>query len=81
MIGPLIFSIVSANVSDGQFAAWGWRISLLLSALLITVGLLFIRLKMSESPVFQRAVEEREQRQEEAQLPVIEAIKTYPKTI
>jgi metabolite-proton symporter len=78
LIGTGIFSIVSANVSNEAFLAWGWRVPFLISALLIVVGL-FIRLKISESPVFQRAMEEQEQ--EEAQLPVIEAIKTYPKTI
>ncbi len=80
LIGTLIFSVVSANVSDAQFLAWGWRIPFLISALLIVVGLI-IRLKISESPVFKRAMEEQEQKQEEAQLPVVEAIKTYPKTI
>ena len=80
LLGTLVFAIVSANVSDAAFVAWGWRIPFLLSALLIVVGL-FIRLKISESPVFEQAMQEREERQEEAQLPVLEAIKTYPKTM
>ncbi|MGH3145153.1 MAG: MFS transporter, partial [Rubrobacter sp.] len=76
VLGTVVFAIVSASVSDAQFAAWGWRIPFLLSALLIVVGL-FIRLKISESPVFERVME----KQEEAQMPVLEAVKTYPKTI
>ena len=71
-LGPLLLNEGSASPFAPAVA--------LVSALLIIVGL-FIRLKISESPVFQRAMEEQEQRQEEAQLPVIEAIKTYPKTI
>ncbi len=76
VLGTVVFAIVSASVSDAQFAAWGWRIPFLLSALLIFVGL-FIRLKISESPVFERVME----RHEEARMPVLEAVKTYPKTI
>ncbi len=78
LLGTGIFAIVSASVTDAQFTSWGWRIPFLISAALIVVGL-FIRLRISESPVFERAMREQEERQEEAQLPVIEAIKTYPK--
>lgn len=80
LLGTGVFAIVSASVTDAQFASWGWRIPFLISAVLIVVGL-FIRLRISESPVFERAMREQEERQEEAQLPVIEAIKTYPKVM
>ena len=80
LMGTGVFAIVSASVSDAQFAAWGWRIPFLLSALLIVLGLV-IRLKVSESPVFERAQRQREERREEAGMPVLEAIKTYPKSI
>ena len=80
LVGTAIFTIISGSVSDEQFLAWGWRIPFLLSVLLIVVGL-FVRLRISESPVFQQAMREREETQEEIALPVLEAIKTYPKTI
>jgi metabolite-proton symporter len=39
-------------ISNSGFASWGWRIPFLASAILVLVGL-FIRLKVSESPVFE----------------------------
>jgi MFS family permease len=44
--------------SQGEptFAAWGWRIPFLLSAILLAVSI-WIRLKLNESPLFQRMKE------------------------
>jgi MFS family permease len=42
---------VRESVGVEAFAAWGWRIPFLLSALLVGVSI-FIRLKMNESPMF-----------------------------
>ncbi len=41
-----------------EMLAWGWRIPFLLSCLLIVVGLV-VRLRMTETPVFQKAVAEK----------------------
>jgi hypothetical protein len=40
-------------IGEEAFAAWGWRIPFLISVLLLAVSL-WIRLQLSESPVFQR---------------------------
>ena len=42
------------------FGDWGWRIPFLLSAILLAVSI-WIRLKLNESPVFRRMVEEGKQ--------------------
>lgn len=52
-----VFLIFSLSMSDDAFAAWGWRIPFLLSAVLVAVGLI-IRLTITESPSFARAVSE-----------------------
>ncbi len=76
LLGNVTFSIVSASVTDEQFTAWGWRIPFLFSALLIVVGMV-IRLKISESPVFEQVME----RKEKARIPIAEALRKHPKTI
>jgi MFS family permease len=54
-LGTVMMGIVSALPSE-DFLAWGWRIPFLLSFALLVVGL-FVRLRVSESPIFAAAVE------------------------
>jgi MFS family permease len=44
-------------IGEEAFAAWGWRLPFLLSILLLAVSL-WIRMKLAESPVFQRMKDE-----------------------
>jgi len=55
----LILGIRTA-MGETDFGDWGWRIPFLLSAVLLAVSL-WIRLKLDESPVFRRMVEEGKQ--------------------
>ena len=77
LLGNLTFSVLSANLTDAQFVAWGWRIPFLCSALLIGLGLL-IRLKISESPVFQEAAREQAQH---TRTPVLDVLREHPRTV
>ena len=52
----LILGIRTA-MGEAEFGDWGWRIPFLLSAILLAVSL-WIRLKLNESPLFQRMVDE-----------------------
>jgi MFS transporter, MHS family, shikimate and dehydroshikimate transport protein len=45
--------LLLALLPEADFLAWGWRIPFLFSAILVGVGL-FVRLKLSETPVFAR---------------------------
>jgi MFS family permease len=47
-------------MGEAAFGDWGWRIPFLLSAILLAVSI-WIRLKLSESPLFQRMVDEGKQ--------------------
>ena len=76
LIGTATFALISNLVSDQQFASWGWRIPFLLSVVLIVLGLI-IRLKISESPIFTQVMEDKKA----ARMPVLDAVRTYPKTI
>ncbi|MGC1301916.1 MAG: MFS transporter [Caulobacteraceae bacterium] len=52
--GALIVTLVTrVVVGEATFNAWGWRIPFLASAVLLAVSVWF-RLKLSESPVFQK---------------------------
>lgn len=44
---------------DGPFLTWGWRIPFLLSSVMVAIGL-YVRVRLSETPVFVRAVEQGE---------------------
>ena len=51
-----LFLILSFNLSDEQFMSWGWRIPFLASAVMVIIGL-YVRLKLVETPAFQKVVE------------------------
>jgi metabolite-proton symporter len=52
-----IFLILSEVLSDAQFFAWGWRVPFLASAVLVLLGL-YVRLKLEETPVFQKTLDQ-----------------------
>jgi metabolite-proton symporter len=51
-----IFLLLTSLLADDEFFAWGWRIPFLASALLVFVGL-YVRLRIVETPDFQRAID------------------------
>jgi MFS family permease len=62
--------------SGDQFLVWGWRIPFLLSVVMVGIGL-WIRLGITETPVFQKVLdEERVER-----VPVLEVLKRQPKQV
>ncbi len=46
-----LFLLLFTMLTDAQFAAWGWRIPFLASALLVAVGL-YVRRQVGETPAF-----------------------------
>ena len=48
---------IRTSMGEDAFGSWGWRIPFLLSGILLIVSI-WIRLKLNESPVFQRMVDE-----------------------
>jgi metabolite-proton symporter len=67
---------LAARLPNEQFLSWGWRIPFLVSVVLIAVGL-FIRLRVTESPVFQQVKESKTI----VKAPLIELLRKYPKQI
>lgn len=62
-----IFLILSKFLTDDQFLNFGWRIPFILSSVLVLVGL-FVRLKITETPVFQEALD----RKTRVEVPIFE---------
>ncbi|MCZ0976127.1 MFS transporter [Streptomyces albulus] len=62
-IGFLLSSLavsVTALLPQDRFLAWGWRIPFLFSAVLLAIGL-YVRMSVTESPLFQQEARAREQ--------------------
>ncbi|WP_068929189.1 MFS transporter [Planobispora rosea] len=73
LLATAVLAVLAAVQSDEAFTAWGWRIPFLLSGLLVLVGL-WIRLSISESPVFQQAVANAEP---STTLPIVEVFRHH----
>jgi len=54
VLSGLAFYLLTANLDNSEVFAFGWRIPFLASAFLVLVGL-YVRLKLSETPVFESA--------------------------
>ena len=54
-----LFLILRESMSDAAFLDYGWRVPFLISVLLVAVGL-YVRLKITETPEFRRAIEKEE---------------------
>ncbi|MET0549678.1 MAG: MFS transporter [Xanthomonas sp.] len=54
-----IFLLLGALLDEAQFLRWGWRIPFVASALLVITGL-WVRLRIHETPDFQRALDRNE---------------------
>ena len=50
-----LFLLLGLGLSESDFAAWGWRIPFLFSAVLVGLGL-WVRLKIGETPAFADAL-------------------------
>ncbi|GAA2613100.1 MFS transporter [Actinomadura fulvescens] len=69
-----VLALLAAVQSDATFLAWGWRVPFLLSGLLVLVGL-WIRMSVSESPVFLEAKARADATETEA-APVVQVLRT-----
>ncbi|WP_028009209.1 MFS transporter [Solimonas flava] len=71
-----IFLLLSELLSDDQFFAWGWRVPFIASALLVLMGL-YVRLKITETPAFQKALD----REERVRVPMLSVFRHHPRAL
>jgi metabolite-proton symporter len=71
-----VFLLLSEWLNDAQFFAFGWRIPFLASAVLVGLGL-YVRLTITETPVFRDAVSRRER----VKVPMLVVFRQHPRTL
>ncbi|MFT4184651.1 MAG: MFS transporter [Rhizobium sp.] len=67
-----LFLILRESMSDETFLNLGWRVPFVLSLLLVIVGL-YVRLKITETPEFRRAIEKAER----VSVPIVEIFRSH----
>jgi metabolite-proton symporter len=73
LLATATFLIMAATLDDAAFFAWGWRLPFLGSAVMVAVGL-WIRLRISETPAFQRVIDQ----QQRVRVPMLDVFMRYP---
>jgi MFS transporter, MHS family, shikimate and dehydroshikimate transport protein len=67
---------LAQRLPESQFMSWGWRVPFLASSIVLLVGI-WIRLRISESPVFNEIQKENKV----ARSPLMEVLRTQPKSV
>lgn len=71
-----VFVVLSNALTDDQFFRFGWRIPFLASAILVIVGL-YVRLTITETPVFRDALHQRAR----VRLPMLTVVRSHPSAL
>ncbi|MEU6478578.1 MFS transporter [Streptomyces sp. NPDC047017] len=59
-LGSALVTVLNLALSDAQMLSWGWRVPFLIAGPLGAIGL-YMRLKLEESPAFQKQLDEHEE--------------------
>lgn len=70
------FLWLTSRLNSAELLDWGWRVPFLASALLVFVGL-YVRLRLTETPAFQLAIDKNER----VRVPMLSVIRNYPGTL
>ena len=71
-----VFLLLSRWLTDQQFFSFGWRLPFLSSAVLVFLGL-YVRLTITETPVFREALD----RGQQVKLPMLAVFRDYTKAL
>ncbi len=70
------FLALTQCLSNEDFTAWGWRIPFIASSLLVFIGL-YVRLRITETPSFAKAIE----RNERVEVPMFTLFREHSRTL
>ena len=79
LLATIVLLLLSATLSDADFLAWGWRVGFWLSVIIVGIGY-YIRTQVSDSPIFEAAKAEAEQRAD-AGYGLVEVFRRYPRGV
>jgi metabolite-proton symporter len=71
-----VFLLLSRGLTDKQFFAFGWRLPFLASAVLVLLGL-YVRLTITETPVFEAAM----RRAEQVGVPMLSVLRRHTRAL
>jgi metabolite-proton symporter len=71
-----VFVLLTEVLTYDEFLEWGWRVPFVASAVLVFVGL-WVRLQLTETPAFQRAIE----RAERVSVPILVLLRDHTRTV
>lgn len=77
VVGTLMLGLFSV-LPDEQFLSWGWRVPFLFSIVLVGIGLI-IRLKVAETPNFQRLADRADASR--VRMPILEVLRHHGKAV
>lgn len=79
LLATIVLLLLSATLSGAEFLAWGWRVGFWLSVIIVGIGY-YIRTKVSDSPIFEAAKAEAEERADTG-YGLTEVFRRYPRGV
>jgi MFS family permease len=79
VLATVVLLVLSATLSEEAFLSWGWRIGFWLSVIIVVIGY-YIRTKVSDSPIFEAAKAEAEERAHQG-YGLTEVFRRYPRGV
>jgi metabolite-proton symporter len=76
LLATAVLAVLAAVQSDEAFLSWGWRVPFLLSGVLVLIGL-WIRLSVSESPIFLEAQKKVEAGKVKEKPPIVAVVRDH----
>jgi metabolite-proton symporter len=76
LLSGTTFLVLSRCLTDKQFFSFGWRLPFLASAVLVLLGL-YVRLTITETPVFQASIQQSEQ----TRVPMFTVFRRHPRAL
>ena len=79
LLATVVMLALSAGLSEEAFLSWGWRVGFWLSVVIIAIGY-YIRTQVTDSPIFEKARAEAEQRAD-AGYGLTEVFRRHPRSV